>query len=88
MFSKDRHQIVLLQSQIVVFFCLQVLLLGDELLLIERFLLLVSTLQAVHLRTVFQHVLAYVQLLLLHLDLRVAQDVFFLRQLGLGVQDL
>ena len=67
---------------------LQVVFLGDEFVLIQGLLLLVGALEAVHLGAVLQHVLTDVQLLLLHLDLGVAEDVLLLGQLGLGVQDL
>ena len=81
-------EVVLLEGELVVFLGLQVVFPGDEFVLIEGLLLLVGALEAVHLGAVLQHVLADVQLLLLHLDLGVAEDVLLLRQLGLGVQDL
>ena len=78
-----RHQIVLLQSQIVVFLGLQVVFLGDEIVLVEGLLLLVGSLETVNLCTVLQHILTHVQLLLLHLDLGVAENVLLLGQLRL-----
>ena len=89
MFSRDSSiRSICVQREPVVLLSLQVVLLGDELVLVKGFLLLVGTLQAVHLRAVLQHVLPDIQFLLLHLDLRVAEDVLLLGQFGLGVQDL
>ena len=81
------HQFIFLPGQSIVFLGLQILLLGYELILIKGLLLLIGTAQAFHLRAVFQHVLSHVQLLLLHLDLGVAQDVLFLCEFRLRVQD-
>ena len=80
-------EFVFLLRQSVVFLCFQVVLLGNEFILIECLLLLVSAAQAFYLGAIFQHVLAHVELLLLHLDLRIAQDVLLLCQFGFGVQD-
>ena len=77
-----------MQGQIVVFFCLQVFLTGNQLVLIKSLLLLVGAAQALHIGPVFQHILAHVQLLLLHLNLGIAEDVLLLGQLGFGVQYL
>ncbi len=81
------HQLIFLPGEFVVFLGLQILFFGDKFIFIEGLLLLVGTAQAFHLRAVLQHILAHVQFLLLHLDLRVAQDILLLREFGLGVQD-
>ncbi len=82
------HQVVLLLGQLVVFFGLQILFAGDELVLVKGLLLLVCAPQTVYLHSVFQHVLAHVYLLLCHLNLGVAEDILLLGQFGLGVEDL
>ena len=82
-----RHQVVFLLGQLVVFFCLQVFFPGNQFVLIQGFLLLVRALEPVNLHAIFQHILADVQFLLFHLDLRVAEDVLLLGQFGLGIQD-
>ncbi len=81
-------QVVFLLGKPIILLGLQILLPGDEFILVKGLLLLVGTAQAFHLDAVFQHVLTHIQLLLLHGNLRIALDVFLLRQVGFGIQDL
>ena len=76
-------KLIFLQGQAVILLGLQIIFLGDEFVLIERFLLLIGTLEAVDLYAILQYILAHIQLLLFHLDLGIAENVFLLSQFGL-----
>ena len=82
------YEFIFLRSQVIVFFRLEIVFLGDQLVLIKGFLLFVGTLVTLNLGAIFKHVLAYVQFLLFHLDLGVAEDVLLFCQFGFGVEYL
>ena len=81
-------EVIFLDRELIILLCLKVLLLGDQFVLVESLLLLVSPVEFLDISPVLQLVLAHVQLLLLHLDLRVSQNVLFLSEFRLGIQDL
>ena len=82
------YESVLLQRQLIVFLCFEIILARYELLLIERLHVGSLTSLALHLHVLLQLVVAVGQRLLLHAYLRVAQHVLLLCQLTLGVKDL
>ena len=82
------HQPEAVLGQLVILLGLQKQLLGDEIVLIERLLRLVSAFLAAHLHLQLQFLLLEAQLLLFHLDHRVAEDVLLLGEVGLSVENL
>ena len=82
------YESMLLQRQLIVFLCFEIILARYELLLIERLHVGSLTSLTLHLHVLLQLVVAVGQRLLLHAYLRVAQHVLLLCQLTLGVKDL
>ena len=67
---------------------LQVVLAGDEAIVVERLLRLVGAAIALHLHLQLQFLLLHAQLLLFHLNHCIAQDVLLFGKVGLGGEDL
>ena len=82
------HQLQAAARQLVILLCLQEVLAGDEAVFKEGFLRLVGASVTLHLHLQLQFLLLDAQLLLLHLNHGVAQDVLLLGEVGLGVEDL
>ena len=81
-------ELVFLLREFVVFFGFEILLPGDEFVLVQGGLLLVVPAAAPDIHLVGHLVLLDGELLLLHLDHGVAQDVLLLGELRLRVEDL
>ena len=81
-------EVELLRRQFVILFCLQEILAGDQLFLIEFLLLVVGTAGTGHLHVELRFLELVVELVLLHRHLRVAEEVLLLGQLRLGVEYL
>ena len=81
-------EVELLRGQLVILFCLQEILAGDQLFLIEFLLLVVGTAGTGHLHVELRLLELVVELVLLHRHLRVAEEVLLLGQLRLGVEYL
>ena len=75
-------------GQLVVLLRFEVFLAGDEVLVPELLAALVGALGAAHFDLQREAFLTDGEFLLLHTDEGVAEDVFFLGQLGFGVEDL
>ena len=82
------YEDVLLHSQLIVFLGLQILLPAVELLALQRFLMAEAALLGLNIHLQLGRLVAVVELILLHGDLRIAQHVLLLGQFAFGIEYL
>ncbi len=82
------NQLVLLHGEVVVFFCLEIFLTGIELFLVQCLLVLVGAPLGHHVLREGEFLVAVVELVLLHGNLRIAEHVLLFGEFALGIQYL
>lgn len=79
---------ILLAGKFIVFFCLEIILAGVELLLLQLSLMLIGTVLGFDIHRILCCLVAVVELVLLQRQLGVAKHILLLSKLALGIEDL